>query len=101
MQDNKNRKKNIGPAAARNIGAEASCGEILFFLDSDIISTRDTIGQIVKAFKNNPQISALFVRIRKIQFHPIFALFIKTYFITTPIRFHAKMLQPFVVDLGQ
>ncbi|MER3446057.1 MAG: glycosyl transferase [Candidatus Dadabacteria bacterium] len=57
--------KNIGPAAARNRGAEASSGEVLFFLDSDIIVARDTIRQIVKAFKDIPDISALFCSYQK------------------------------------
>ncbi len=57
--------ENVGPAAARNRGAEASRGEILFFLDSDIIIERNTIGEIVKSFQNKPGISALFCSYQK------------------------------------
>jgi glycosyltransferase involved in cell wall biosynthesis len=56
---------NLGPAAARNRGAEASGGEILFFLDSDIIIQKDTIGQIVETFRGRPEISALFCSYQK------------------------------------
>ncbi len=52
--------KNSGAAAARNKGAEASHGEILFFLDSDIIVEKNTIEQIAKTFQSKPEISALF-----------------------------------------
>ena len=57
--------ENAGPAAARNKGAEASRGEILFFLDSDIIIERNAIEQIVKSFQSKPNISALFCSYQK------------------------------------
>jgi Glycosyltransferases involved in cell wall biogenesis len=41
---------NVGAAAARNRGAEASRGEVLFFLDSDIVIEKDTLDKIVKNF---------------------------------------------------
>lgn len=57
--------ENSGPASARNKGAEASRGEILFFLDSDIIIERNTLEQIVKSFRSKPNISALFCSYQK------------------------------------
>lgn len=36
-------KKNSGPATARNVGAEIANGEILFFTDTDIILTPNTL----------------------------------------------------------
>jgi len=53
-------EENIGAAGARNIGAQAARGEFLFFLDSDIVIERNTIGAIVKTFEEKPEISALF-----------------------------------------
>lgn len=57
--------ENVGPAAARNRGAEVSRGEFLFFLDSDIIIERSTIGQILKTFESKPDIDALFCSYQK------------------------------------
>jgi GT2 family glycosyltransferase len=58
-------RKNIGAAAARNKGAEASRGKILFFLDSDIIIRKNTIEQIVRTFESRSDISALFCSYQK------------------------------------
>jgi glycosyltransferase involved in cell wall biosynthesis len=58
-------KENVGPAGARNRGAEASRGEILFFLDSDIIIERNTIEQTVRSFQGRLNISALFCSYQK------------------------------------
>ncbi len=41
----------IGPAAARNLGARAAAGELLFFLDSDVMVRPDTLSRIVAAFE--------------------------------------------------
>lgn len=57
--------RNLGAAAARNKGVAVSHGEILFFLDSDIIIEKDTIGKIVHTFKNRPDTIALFGSYKK------------------------------------
>jgi len=57
--------RNLGAATARNQGVEVSRGEILFFLDSDIIIERDTIKKIIETFQNRPGISALFCSYQK------------------------------------
>nr|AQS32444.1 hypothetical protein [uncultured archaeon] len=44
--------KNIGPAAARNLGAKKSMGRILFFVDSDIILDKNSLIEIKKAFRD-------------------------------------------------
>ncbi|HWP92363.1 MAG TPA: glycosyltransferase family 2 protein [Thermodesulfobacteriota bacterium] len=49
-----------GPAAARNFGAEKAKGEILFFVDSDIVVKPDTITRIAEDFMKNPEIVAVF-----------------------------------------
>ena len=49
-----------GPAAARNRGAQKAQGDILFFVDSDVLIQEDTIERIVFDFLNEPEIGALF-----------------------------------------
>jgi glycosyltransferase involved in cell wall biosynthesis len=49
-----------GPGYARNQGAEIADGDILFFVDSDVLLKPDTLQKVADAFAANPQISALF-----------------------------------------
>ncbi|PSF36243.1 glycosyl transferase [Aphanothece hegewaldii CCALA 016] len=53
-------EKNVGQSVARNIGALQSHGELLFFLDSDIIIESDTLKQISDTFHRKADISGLF-----------------------------------------
>ncbi len=53
-------QKNGGAAAARNAGARLATGDILFFLDSDILMERDTVARILNAFGDDPTLAALF-----------------------------------------
>jgi glycosyltransferase involved in cell wall biosynthesis len=48
-----------GPAHARNVGARESVGEILFFLDSDVLVTRGTIDRAIAHFRDNPDLDAV------------------------------------------
>ena len=43
-----------GSARARNLGAQAAQGDILFFLDADVLIYPDAIRQIETAFSNAP-----------------------------------------------
>ncbi|MFZ1029152.1 MAG: glycosyltransferase family 2 protein [Limnoraphis robusta] len=48
-----------GPARARNLGAKAATGDIVFFVDADVEIYPDTIEKVVKTFTNEPNLSAL------------------------------------------
>ena len=52
--------KSQGPARARNLGAQNAHGNILFFIDADVMIPPDAVRQIEAAFNNDPQLVALF-----------------------------------------
>ncbi len=52
--------KNSGPAAARNFGACEARGDILFFVDSDVVVTPETTAQVAAVFEKNQDIAAVF-----------------------------------------
>jgi len=49
-----------GPAAARNLGARAACGDILFFVDADVVLPPDAIAQVAGLFTEEPELAAVF-----------------------------------------
>jgi len=49
-----------GPATARNRGALEAKGDILFFVDSDVVVPRNAIAQIKTVFQAEPHLAALF-----------------------------------------
>ena len=54
------RPKQTGPAGARNYGAQQARGDILLFIDADVVVPESTIGQIAAKFEMCPDIAALF-----------------------------------------
>lgn len=48
-----------GPAKARNIGANAAIGDVIFFLDADVTVSRDAVERVANAFAQDPQLDAL------------------------------------------
>jgi GT2 family glycosyltransferase len=52
--------KNSGPAAARNYGSRHAHGEILFFVDADVVVKPETVSHIVKFFEEHPDVAAVF-----------------------------------------
>lgn len=51
--------KNSGPAKARNEGAKLAKGDILLFVDSDVIFYPSTFSRIKQRFENDPHLNAL------------------------------------------
>jgi glycosyltransferase involved in cell wall biosynthesis len=53
-------ERQSGPAAARNEGAKRAAGDILLFIDADVVVTENTLGQFADIFIGDPGISAAF-----------------------------------------
>jgi glycosyltransferase involved in cell wall biosynthesis len=49
-----------GPARARNLGAHEAQGDILLFIDADVLIHPDALRQVEAAFHNDPHLAALF-----------------------------------------
>ncbi len=49
-----------GPARARNLGAEKAKGDILFFVDADVVIPKHAVKRVADAFQNEPDLSAVF-----------------------------------------
>lgn len=52
-------KENGGPAAARNIGVKYTRGKVILFLDADVLVYKNTLFEILKSFKDDPDLYAL------------------------------------------
>jgi glycosyltransferase involved in cell wall biosynthesis len=49
-----------GPARARNAGAQEATGDILFFVDAEVAVHPDIVAQVAEAFRNAPDLTAVF-----------------------------------------
>ena len=49
-----------GPAFARNRGAEAATGDVLAFIDADVVVHADTLGRMESVLADEPDVAALF-----------------------------------------
>ncbi len=52
-------ERNGGPAKARNRGVKEAKGDIIFFLDSDVIVLNGTVREVKEYFQNNPSASCV------------------------------------------
>ena len=52
--------RQLGPAGARNLGAEHARGSILVFIDSDVAISSDTLAFIAADFELDPDLAAVF-----------------------------------------
>lgn len=48
-----------GPATARNLGARAATGDILFFIDADVAIGPETVAQVGAVFREEPRLAAM------------------------------------------
>jgi len=59
-----------GPAYARNRGFEASRGDIVVFVDADVCVHRETLGRMLAALDEDPEVSAIFGSYDSTPSHP-------------------------------
>lgn len=48
-----------GPAYARNLGASAASGDVILFVDADVLISADTVARVVTILDENPAVSAV------------------------------------------
>ena len=53
-------EKNSGPGAARNFGARRATGDILFFVDADVVLAPDALDRVVNVLGSHPEFAAVF-----------------------------------------
>jgi len=49
-----------GPGAARNLGAQKARGEILFFVDADVVVKPNTLARVATIYLEQPTLAAVF-----------------------------------------
>jgi len=52
-------EERAGPAAARNAGAREARGQVVLFLDADVVVPPDLVGRIARAFEEEPGLDGL------------------------------------------
>jgi glycosyltransferase involved in cell wall biosynthesis len=50
----------MGPAGARNLGAQSATGVILLFVDADVVAPREILRLVAEDFARDPQLAAVF-----------------------------------------
>lgn len=49
-----------GPAIARNLGAREAAGEVVLFLDADVVAPPDLVGRVARRFAADPALDGVF-----------------------------------------
>lgn len=52
--------RNCGPGGARNVGGHAARGDIVFFVDADVVVAPDAIERVMRTFEAEPDLAAVF-----------------------------------------
>jgi len=52
--------RNSGPSSARNLGAREAKGDILFFVDADVVVARGAVSRVVRTLDEHPEVAAVF-----------------------------------------
>ena len=52
--------RQMGPATARNTGWRTTAGEIVLFVDSDVVVPADAIGRLLEIFRLRPELTGVF-----------------------------------------
>jgi GT2 family glycosyltransferase len=77
----------LGPAGARNLGARAARGEIVFFVDSDVVVRPDTLARLAAAFDGDPTLDgAIAVQAPAMRFRNICSLYKNLWMYYTYVR---------------
>ena len=53
-------RRQSGPAAARNLAAQSAIGDVLLFVDADVVVKTETLSKVAAIFRHQPEVSALF-----------------------------------------
>lgn len=52
--------RNSGPGAARNLGARHARGDVLLFVDADVVVVPEAVRRVVRLFQDHPDVAAVF-----------------------------------------
>lgn len=55
-----NMSRQSGPGGARNLGAAHARGDVLLFVDADVVVKADTLERVATNFSKNPEVAAVF-----------------------------------------
>jgi GT2 family glycosyltransferase len=53
-------KEQLGPANARNIGVQKASGDLIFFVDADVVVHTNTLAVAARVLQNEPETAAVF-----------------------------------------